>query len=133
MSGGKTPVHNGSCHCGRVRFRLSAAIDHKRICNCSICHKRGALIFRVEQDQIELLTPFEDLHVYSWGTGTAQDYFCKTCGILPFRRPRQNTVDETAAGVPEFTGWAVNLRCLDGFDPSDLPIRHIDGLALPLP
>lgn len=126
-------TYEGSCHCGRVRFRLSAEIDHKRICNCSVCHKRGALIFRVEEDQLEHLTPLEDLAVYTWGTGTARDYFCKSCGILPFRRSRHNTPEETAKGIPEFTGWAVNLRCLDGFDPSDLLIRHIDGLALPLP
>jgi len=133
MVDGVTPVYNGSCHCGQVRFRLTAIIDQKRICNCSICHKRGALIFRVDENQLELLTPLEDLQLYTWGTKTARDYFCKSCGILPFRRPRHNTAEETDAGIPEFVGWAVNLRCLDGFDPSDLPVRHIDGLALPLP
>lgn len=126
-------VYDGGCHCGRVRFRLTAQIDHKRICNCSICHKRGALIFRVDEHQLELLTPLEDLCVYVWGTESARDYFCPNCGILPFRRPRQNTAEETAAGVPEFTGWAVNLRCLDEFDTSELPTRQIDGLSLPLP
>jgi hypothetical protein len=126
-------VYDGGCHCGRVRFRLTAHIDHKRICNCTICHKRGALIFRVDERQLELLTPLSDLSLYVWGTGSARDYFCPTCGILPFRRPRWNTAEETAAGVPEFTGWAVNLRCLDDFNPSDLPTRHIDGQSLPLP
>ncbi len=58
-------TYDGACHCGRVRFRVTADIDHKRICNCSVCHMRGALIFRVEEAQVDLLTPLEDLHFYT--------------------------------------------------------------------
>lgn len=126
------PTHDGSCHCGAVRFRITGRIDHKRICNCSICHKRGALIFRVAEDRFELLTPFDGLAVYTWGTGTARDYFCPKCGILPFRRPRALTGAEIAAGAPEFHGWAINLRCLDDIDPAPLETRLIDGRSLPV-
>lgn len=127
-------VWQGACHCGRTRFRIIADIDHARICNCSVCYQRGALIFRVEEDQFDLQTPLTDLALYEWGTGTAKDYFCKTCGILPFRRPRKATPQEAVhSGKPVFNGWAVNLRCLQAFDPLILPVRDIDGLSLPLP
>ena len=101
-----------------------------RVCNCSVCHKRGALIFRVPEDALEVLTPLEALRQYRWGSRTAVDYFCPHCGILPFRRPSHPTEQERAEGVEMFEGWAVNLRCLDGFDPSGLPVRHIDGARI---
>jgi len=134
VDGNGTKVWQGACHCGRTRFRITADIDHVRICNCSVCHHRGALVFRVEEDQFNLITPLDDLALYEWGTGTAKDYFCKTCGILPFRRPRKTTQEEAViSGRKIFNGWAVNTRCLKGFDPSNLPVRDIDGLSLPLP
>lgn len=126
-----TPVWQGACHCRRTRFEVHAEIDHTRICDCSICHQRGALIFRVAEDALKLLTPLDDLALYEWGTGTAKDYFCKTCGILPFRRPRTITPEEQAAA--EFSGWAINLRCIDGLETLKLPIRQIRGHELALP
>ncbi len=61
----------GSCHCGRVRFEVSARIDHVRRCNCSVCFKRGALNFRVDKEDMTLLTPWEELSLYQWHTHTA--------------------------------------------------------------
>lgn len=123
-------TYSGSCHCGAVRFEIDAEIDHARVCDCSICSKRGALIFRVADEDFRLLTPIAALSTYRWGSGTAIDYFCPTCGVLPFRKPSQPTAAERAAGVEPFTGWAVNLRCLEDFDPTTLPVRHIPGRAL---
>lgn len=119
--------HTGSCHCGFVRFEVDAEIDHKRICNCSICHKRGALIFRVPDTALTLHTPLDALTLYTWGSHTARDYFCPHCGILPFRRPSVPTSAERARGITDFDGWAINLRCLDQCDPTDLPTHHIPG------
>ncbi len=133
MKAGGRRVWQGACHCRRTRFEITADIRRARICNCSICHKRGAVIFRVDEDSFRLLTPLGDLVCYRWGTGTARDYFCKTCGILPFRRPRSLTAQEREKGTEEFTGWAVNLRCLDGLDLRDVPLAEVDGASLPLP
>ena len=33
----------GGCHCGRVRFRVTADLDDVTICNCSICDQEGHL------------------------------------------------------------------------------------------
>jgi len=133
MQTGGTPIWQGACHCRRTRFTVAADIDHTRICDCSICHQRGALIFRIEEDQFTLHTPLSDLTLYEWGTGTAKDYFCKTCGILPFRRPRSITPEEAELGQQEFNGWAINTRCLSGFDATALPTRHIQAKNLPVP
>lgn len=112
-------TYTGSCHCGKVRFEVDADLDHVRVCDCSICRRRGALIHRVEENCLRLLTPLEGLSLYQWHTRTARDYFCPTCGILPFRRPRTAT-----------DKWGVNVRCLEGVDLNAIPIKYVHGSRL---
>lgn len=125
-------TYSGSCHCGAVRFEIDADIDHVRVCDCSVCAKRGALIVRVSSDAFRLLTPLDGLTVYRWGSRTAADYFCPVCGILPFRKPSHPTAAERATGARPFDGWAVNTRCLKGFDPGSVPVKRISGSRLVL-
>ncbi|MDE0057705.1 MAG: GFA family protein [Defluviicoccus sp.] len=122
----------GSCHCGKARFEIDVDIDHVRVCNCSVCHMRAALIHRVPEDAVRLLTPLEDLTLYRWGSHTAEDYSCPDCGILPFRRPSYPTEEEMARGIAPFSGWAVNTRCLADFDAAGAPVRPIDRLDTPV-
>jgi len=119
--------YKGSCHCGFVQFEAECDIDHLRVCDCSVCHKRGALIFRIPQDKLILYTPLSEMSCYQWGSHTGADYFCPYCGILPFRKPSAPTREEREKGVQPFDGWAINLRCLDDFDTSDLPRKIIQG------
>jgi len=112
-------TYQGSCHCGRVRFEADLDLDHVRSCDCSLCRRRGALLHRVEDADIRVLTPLEDLSLYQWHTKTAKDYFCPICGILPFRRPRT---------APQ--QWSVNVRCLDGVDLLAIPVQHLHGSRL---
>jgi hypothetical protein len=111
--------YEGSCHCGRVRFEVRTSLDYVRVCDCSICRRRAALIHRVEEEQFTLLTPLEDLSLYTFHTHTARDYFCPNCGILPFRRPR------TAPGA-----WGINVRCLEDVDLDAIPIVRVFGSRL---
>ena len=113
-------TYQGSCHCGRVRCEVDAELDHVRVCDCSICRRRGALNHRVEADCLRLLTPLEDMTLYTFHTHTAKDYFCPTCGILPFRRPRT---------APE--AWTINVRCLHDVDLDAIPVKHVYGSRLP--
>lgn len=124
-------TYQGSCHCGACRFEINADIDHVRVCDCSICSRRGALIVRVAEEQFRLLTPLSALTLYEWHTRTAKDYFCPVCGILPFRKPRDLTDDERVQGMQPFTGWAVNVRCLEGVKLDDIPIKRMHGSRLP--
>ncbi len=113
-------TYSGSCHCGDVRFEVDADLDHVRDCDCSICKKRGALIHWVSPEAFRLLTPLENLTLYTFHTHTARDYFCPRCGILPFRRPRT---------APEV--WAVNVRCLEGVDLNTVSVKQVYGSQLP--
>jgi hypothetical protein len=115
-------IYRGSCHCGQVRFEVTAELDHVRVCDCSICRRRGALNHRVEEGAMRILTPLEALAVYEWNTRVAKDYFCPTCGVSTFRRPRS---------APR--KWDVNVRCLDGVELEALPVKRVEGSALSVP
>jgi len=92
-----------------------------------IHRKRGALNHRIPKESLVLLTPWEDLVLYQWASRTARDYFCPTCGILPFRRPSDPTPGELREGAAPFDGWAVNVRCLEGVDLASIPVKRIYG------
>jgi hypothetical protein len=120
-------TYTGFCHCGAVQFEVDADIDHVRSCDCSICAKRGTLNYRVPKENLRLLTPWENLSLYQWGSQTAKDYFCRKCGILPFRCPSDPTPQELREGIKRFDGWAINVRCLQGIELDALPIKRIHG------
>ena len=112
-------TYSGSCHCGRVRFEIDAELDHVRVCDCSFCSKRGALVHRVPPERFRMLSEWSELSLYEWNTKTAKHYFCKTCGVFPFHRPRT---------APEL--WGINVRCLEGVDASAIPIKYVHGSRL---
>ena len=106
----------GGCHCGRVRFRVTAALDGVTRCNCSVCSKKGFLHLIVPLAQFELLSGADDLTVYRFNTGVAKHQFCRHCGIHPFYVPRSD---------PDKID--VNVRCLDGVDADAIPAAPFDG------
>jgi hypothetical protein len=106
----------GGCHCGAVRFRVTADLSSVTYCDCSICSKKGFLHLIVPLDQFELLSGGGELSTYRFNTGVARHQFCRTCGIHAFYTPRSD---------PDKID--VNARCLDGVDLDDLDVRRFDG------
>ncbi len=107
---------SGGCHCGRVRFRVTADLSRITDCNCSICTKKGFLHLIVARDAFELLSGADALTTYRFKTGTAQHTFCATCGIHPFYVPRSD---------PDKID--VNVRCLDGVALATIEPLLFDG------
>jgi hypothetical protein len=107
---------SGGCHCGRVRFRVTANLEDAEICNCSICTKKGFIHLIVPPGQFELLQGAEHLSVYWFNTGIAKHQFCSYCGIHAFYVPRSD---------PDKID--VNVRCLDDVDVDSLAPRRFDG------
>jgi hypothetical protein len=116
------------CHCGRVQGKFRA--DKDRVvawdCDCSDCSVRGNIHIIIPEDDFQLAMPGEatlddETILYLWGTNTAKRRFCKTCGILPWYRPRSN---------PD--GYGITLMCVDwGEDESTKPkveIRTFNGI-----
>jgi hypothetical protein len=98
-------TYHGSCHCGRVRFRIQADLSQLTRCTCSMCSKKGLLGCYVPRDRFQLLQGANELGLYQFNTKVAKHFFCRHCGIHPFGNPRSN---------PD--AYAVNVRCLDDFD-----------------
>ena len=111
------PSYTGGCHCGAIRFRVSGVIDELAECNCSICAKTAYLHWEVEPEQFTLEKGEEALSNYRFGTLQSQNYFCRTCGISPFRRSRSN---------PDAID--INARCLDGVVLEGIPVVPFDGI-----
>jgi hypothetical protein len=110
-------IHHGGCHCGRVRFSVSAPARPEVLdCNCSMCRKLGYLHLIVAKSDFELRTGADALTTYRFNTGTARHLFCATCGVKSFYVPRSH---------PD--GYSVNARCLDDGTVEALVVRPFDG------
>ncbi len=107
---------DGGCHCGRVRFRVTAELTGVTDCNCSVCTKKGFLHLIVPPEQFELVSGTDALATYQFGTRVAKHTFCRHCGIHPFYVPRSD---------PDKID--VNVRCLDGVDVSTIDVEPFDG------
>lgn len=116
MADAAPDVLEGGCHCGAVRFRVTVRSREAVECNCSMCAKKGFLHLIVPENDFELLRGADALTTYTFGTHTAKHHFCSHCGIHSYYRPRSH---------PEQVD--VNLRCLDGIDPSNFSLSAFDG------
>ena len=114
---------DAACHCGTVRFRvrLTDGFNTVRRCTCSYCRMRGAVAVSAQLGDIEFVGGRDNLTLYTFNTGSAKHYFCKTCGIYTHHQRRSN---------PEQFG--VNVACLDGVSPFDFPeVPVLDGVSHP--
>jgi hypothetical protein len=112
--------HRGSCHCGAVRFEVTADLTGGGSrCNCSVCSKIGGLGIIVPPEALTVLSSEAELGEYVWGGKISRRYFCKQCGIHTFSRGYLAELGGAFAGV--------NLNTLDGIDPGALAISYWDG------
>jgi hypothetical protein len=103
----------GGCHCGRVRFEISAPEDILvSECNCSVCSKSGYLGPPVPRSRFTLLSGEDALSTYTFNTGVARHLFCRHCGIKSFYVPRSHP-----------HGFNVNARCLDSGTVKSMTVR----------
>ncbi len=115
--------HLAACHCGRVRLRLRLAngLASARRCDCSYCRMRGAVAVSARLADLEILQGADNLTLYTFNTGAAQHWFCKTCGIYTHHQRRSDP-----------TQFGVNLACISGMSPFDLTeVPVMDGINHP--
>jgi hypothetical protein len=113
-------TYTGGCHCGEVRFEVTADISNVMACNCSLCQKRGALWVFVTPDSFALRAGSDDLKDYQFGKKTIHHLFCPQCGVGAFSRGASSQGEMIA----------VNVRCLDDVDLADLKVTPFDGKSL---
>jgi hypothetical protein len=101
-----------------VAFEVEGQIESAMSCNCSICQRKGSLLWFVPRDKLRLLTPEENASTYLFNKHAIKHRFCPTCGIHPYA----DGTDQKGKPMA-----AINIRCLDGIDLSAIPVTHFDG------
>ncbi|MDB5802322.1 MAG: glutathione-dependent formaldehyde-activating [Rhodocyclales bacterium] len=114
-------TYKGSCHCGQVAFEVEGEIPEITSCNCSICQRKGVLMWFVPRRAMTLLTPPEKMNTYTFNKHAIQHRFCPACGIHTFGEATSPSGDAVAA---------INVRCLEGVDMSALKVQHFNGREL---
>jgi hypothetical protein len=111
-------TYTGGCHCGRIAYRVEGEIDQVIDCNCSMCRKRGGLLWFVPRDALHLTGEAQASATYTFNTHKIQHHFCTRSGIAPYSEG-QNPDGSAVA--------CINVRCLDGVDLKSLKIVQVDG------
>jgi hypothetical protein len=111
-------VYKGSCHCGRIAFEVDGALGKVIECNCSHYSRKGYLLWFVPRAQLRLATPESDLATYMFNKHVIKHHFCPDCGCAPLGFG----VDPSGAATA-----AINVRCLEGVELSDLTRIPYDG------
>ena len=110
-----------SCHCGNVAFEVEGQIDGALSCNCSMCQRRGSLLWFVPRTSLTLLTPESNASTYLFNKHVIKHQFCGVCGIHPYGEGKSPDGTETAA---------INIRCIEGIDLASIPVHHYDGRTI---
>ena len=110
--------YKGSCHCGHIAYEVEGELTGAMACNCSICSRRGSLLWFVPRDKLRLLTPEKDMSTYTFNKHVIQHRFCPTCGMHPFGEGVDPQGNKMAA---------INIRCLENIDLDAVPVNHFDG------
>ena len=113
--------YTGSCHCGKVAYEVEGEIQGVISCNCSMCQRKGSLLWFVPREQLRLKTPESEFGTYLFNKHVIQHHFCKTCGIHPFAEGTDRSGRKMAA---------INVRCLEGVDLGKIAVTPFDGRSM---
>lgn len=114
-------IYKGGCHCGKVALEVEGELTGVMACNCSICSRKGSLLWFVPRDRLRLLASQEGIGTYTFNKHVIKHHFCRTCGIHPYAE----AVDKKGNPMA-----AINIRCLEGVDLASVPVKNFDGRAM---
>ena len=114
-------LYKGSCHCGNIAFEIEGDLDQVVSCNCSICSRKGALLWAVPRTALRMLSSGQGVGRYMFNNHVIEHRFCQTCGIHPYA--------EDAGSKDERSAY-INVRCLEGIDPAAFPVFNFDGRSM---
>jgi len=113
--------YTGSCHCGKTKYEVEGELKQVLSCNCSICRRKGSLLWFLPYDRFHLTTPDTNLKTYEFNKHVIKHRFCTTCGIHPFAEGVDKSGNKTAA---------INVRCLENVELEKLDVKSFNGAAL---
>ncbi|MGB9989610.1 GFA family protein [Massilia sp. SM-13] len=107
-----------SCHCGNVAFEVEGKIDGALSCNCSICQRKGSLLWFKPYEDLNFLTPPNYARSYTFNRHMIKHCFCPDCGMHTHGEGVDQKGNKTAA---------INIRCIEGIELEGIPVQHWDG------
>jgi hypothetical protein len=111
----------GTCLCGDAGWTLEGDPGSITACNCTLCHRYGALwAYDYENGRIALSGPTRSFTRRAKANPALEIHFCPTCGCVLCWRGLQ--VDENGR-----RRMAVNIRLSQSDAVGHLPIDHFDG------
>ncbi|AEB85199.1 GFA family protein [Alicycliphilus denitrificans] len=113
--------YKASCHCGKVAMEFEGDIQEVVSCNCSICQRKGALLWFMPRGELKLISPNDAASTYQFHKHAIRHRFCPTCGIHPYAEG----VDPKGRPMA-----AINVRCVHDIDLASLSVKHFDGRSL---
>jgi hypothetical protein len=111
-------THKGGCHCGKIAYEFDGEIGEVLDCNCSLCAKRGGLLYFVPESQFKLTTPRQAMGTYKFNKHVIDHHYCPACGISPFSEGTGSNGQKMAA---------INMRCVEDIDPRQLKVKFHNG------
>jgi hypothetical protein len=114
-------TYTGSCHCGTIAFEVQGEVDSALSCNCSICSRKGSLLWFVPRGNFQLKSSEDAVSTYMFNKHVIKHRFCPKCGIHPYGEGTDPNGNAIAA---------VNLRCIGNLDLSTIPVHHFDGKSM---
>ena len=113
--------YKGSCHCGKVSFEVEGEIKGAVACNCSMCQRKGSLLWFVPREDLHLLSQGDLANAYTFNKHIIKHRFCPACGVHPYAEAVDQNGKATAA---------INIRCIANIDLASIPIEHFDGRSI---
>ncbi|HAV5548792.1 TPA: GFA family protein [Acinetobacter baumannii] len=114
--------YRGSCHCGQVKFAAEGELTEALSCNCSICQKKGSLLWFLPTNQVTVTLDSPDILVnYTFNKHVINHHFCKNCGIHLYAQG----IDAQGNSI-----FAINVRCIDDIDLEKIKINYFDGRSV---
>jgi hypothetical protein len=108
----------GHCHCNAVSFTFDHHPKWLVDCNCSICHRLGAIWAHGPTSSIKISAPDNGTHTYEWGDKMLIFHSCKTCGCTTHWQNKDPSKDAP---------MAVNTNLCDEESLQGLQLRQFDG------
>src|SRR3546814_18155711 len=76
--------YKGSCHCGRVAYEVEVEPKTALECNCSICSRKGYLLWFTPRSHLNIIKGEDSLATYTFGHHVIKQVFCPNCAWGPF-------------------------------------------------
>lgn len=114
----KENVFTAQCHCGNIKISATDTPTSLTSCNCSICHRIGALWAYFQASDVEIQIQNTPTSIYQWDKKEIDFHHCTQCGC---------TTHYQSIHREGYLQVAINARMALPDHVSNIPVRRFDG------